>query len=220
MPLLTSVLRRLLPILVALLALPPLAASAQAPDLQEGTNYIRLKSPQPVDTGPKIEVLEFFSYGCPHCADLDPELTAWHKAMAADVAFRRVPVGFGRESWDNLGKAYYTLEALGEEARLTPEAFAAIHRGGTNLSSPKAFFDWAAAKGIDRKKVEDMFNSFAISGKMNKANQLAKVYAVQSVPLVFVDGKFAVSSDKVGSHSKMPAAINALVAKARAERKK
>ncbi len=215
-----SKLRRLLPLVVAVLALPPLAATGQVAEFQEGTHYLRLKSPQPVESGARIEVLEFFSYGCPHCGDLDPELQAWQKAMPADVAFRRVPVGFGRESWDNLGKAYYTLEALGEEPRLTPEAFAAIHRGGTNLSSPKAFFDWAASKGLDRKKVEDMFNSFAIAGKMNKANQLAKAYAVQSVPVVFVDGKFQLSSDKVGSHAKMPAAINSLVAKARAERKK
>ena len=99
--------------------------------------------------------------------------------MPPDVQFRRVPVGFGREAWDNLGKAYYTLDALGEEARLTPEVFAALHRAGANLSTPKAFFDWAAGKGLDRKKVEDMFNSFAIAGKMNKANQTAKAYTVQ-----------------------------------------
>ena len=69
---------------------------------------------------------------------------------------------------------------------MTPEVFAAIHRGNVRLDSPKAFFDWAAGKGLDRKKVEDMFNSFAIGGKMNKANQAAKTYQVQSVPLVIV----------------------------------
>jgi thiol:disulfide interchange protein DsbA len=215
-----SLVRCLLPFAAALLAAVPVATNAQAPALEEGKNYIRLKSTQPVESGNKIEVLEFFSYGCPHCADLEPELAAWQKAMPSDVQFRRVPVGFGRESWDNLGKAYYTLEALGEDARLTPELFAAIHRGGANLSLPKAFFDWAAGKGLDRKKVEDMFNSFAIAGKMNKANQVAKVYAVQSVPLVIVDGKFQTASDKVGSHAMMPAAINALVVKARSERPK
>ena len=164
--------------------------------------------------------IESHSVHCPHCADLDPVLAQWQKTLPADVSFRRVPVGFGRESWDNLGKAFYTLEALGVEQKLATDVFAAIHRNQVNLGSPKAFFDWAAGKGLDRKKVEDMFNSFAIAGKMNKANQLAKVYAVQSVPVVYVDGKFQLSSDKVGSHAKMPAAINAVVAKARAERKK
>jgi thiol:disulfide interchange protein DsbA len=220
MPFIRPLLRCLLPLAASLVAALPLAAAAQAPALQEGTHYQRLKTPQPVESGDKIEVLEFFSYGCPHCGDLDPELQAWQKALPADVQFRRVPVGFGREAWDNLGKAYYTLEALGVEAKLTPEMFSAIHRSQTNLASPKAFFDWAAAKGLDRKKVEDMFNSFAVAGKMNKANQVSKNYSVQSVPLVIVDGKFVTASDKVGSHAQMPAAINALVAKAKIERSK
>ena len=206
----------------AALALTSLSteSAAQPFALEEGKNFIRLKNAQPVETGSRIEVLEFFSYGCPHCADLDPELTKWHKSIAGDVAFRRVPVGFGREAWDNLGKAYYTLEALGEEPRLTPLAFAAMHRERANISNPKVFFDWAAKNGVDRKKVEDMFNSFAINGKMNKANQASKAYSVQSVPLVIVDGKFMTASDKVGAHANMPAAINALVDKARAERGK
>jgi thiol:disulfide interchange protein DsbA len=212
------VFRRLMPLAAAFALALPLAAAAQA--LQEGTNYQRLKNPQPVETGDKIEVLEFFSYGCPHCADLDPELQAWAKTLPSDVVFRRVSVGFGRESWDNLGKAYYTLEALGVEAKLAPEVFAAQHRGQVNLASPKVFFDWAAGKGQDRKKVEEMFNSFAIAGKMNRANQVAKNYQVQSVPLVIVDGKFVTASDKVGSHANLPSALNVLIAKARAERSK
>ena len=218
MPSIHLILRRLLPLAAMLVAALPLAAAAQA--LEEGKNYVKLKNPQAVDTGDKIEVLEFFSYGCPHCADLDPVLVQWQKTLPADVAFRRVPVGFGRESWDNLGKVYYTLEALGVEQKLAPEVFAAIHRGSVRLDSPKTFFDWAAGKGLERKKVEDMFNSFAIAGKMNKANQAAKAYQVQSVPLVIVDGKFMTASDKVGSHANLPSAINALVAKAKAERGK
>lgn len=218
MPSIQLILRRLLPLAAMLVAALPLAAAAQA--LEEGKNYVKLKNPQAVDTGDKIEVLEFFSYGCPHCADLDPVLVQWQKTLPADVAFRRVPVGFGRESWDNLGKVYYTLEALGVEQKLAPEVFAAIHRGNVRLDSPKTFFDWAAGKGLERKKVEDMFNSFAIAGKMNKANQAAKAYQVQSVPLVIVDGKFMTASDKVGSHANLPSAINALVVKAKAERGK
>jgi len=219
MPSIHRFLRRLLPLAAMFVAALPVAATAQA--LEEGKNYTRLKNPQAVNAGDKIEVLEFFSYGCPHCADLDPVLVQWQKTLPADVVFRRVPVGFGRESWDNLGKAYYTLEALGVEQKLAPEVFAAIHRGNVRLDMPKTFFDWAAGKGLDRKKVEDMFNSFAIAGKMNKANQeAAKTYQVQSVPLVIVDGKFMTASDKVGSHANLPSAINALVAKAKAERGK
>ncbi len=196
-----------------------LATGAGAQGLQEGKNYFRLKSPQPVETGKKIEVLEFFSYGCPHCADLDPELQAWQKTLPADVSFRRVPVMF-QDRWIGLAKVFFTLEALGVDDRLTPEVFVALHKNGAQLWNEKAFFDWAASKGLDRKKVEEMYGSFAINGKVNRAKQLAQAYNVQSVPMVVVDGKFTTASDKVGSHAAMPAALNELIAKARAERPK
>src|SRR5512143_2816634 len=101
------------------------AATAQVP--QEGRQYLRLTTPQPVETGKKIEVLEFFSYGCPHCGDFEPMLQAWLKTAPADVQFRRVPVMF-QDRWVPLGKEYYTLEALGEDARLSPLLFTAIHK--------------------------------------------------------------------------------------------
>ena len=195
------------------------AVAAPAQELQEGKQYVRLKNPAPVATGKKIEVLEFFSYGCPHCAHLDPELAKWQKTLPADVEFKRVPVMF-QDRWIILGKIYYTLEGLGDEQRLSPEVFAAIHKNGVNLTSDKAFFDWAASKGLDRKKVEDMYNSFGIGGKVNRARMAAQAYKIQSVPMIVVDGKFVTATDKVGTHAALPPAINALVAKARAERPK
>jgi thiol:disulfide interchange protein DsbA len=203
---------------VALVAFAALPTAAQT--LVEGQNYIRLRNPLPVDSGKKIEVLEFFSYGCPHCRDLDPELVAWTKTMPADVEFRRVPVDYGREQWAVLAKIYYTLEALGVEQKFTPEVFVALHDKKTPLFQDKAFFDWAASKGLDRKKVEETYNSFGVVSKFNRSRAIAKSYNVQSVPLVIVDGKFQVSSDKVGSHAAMPAAIDQLIVKARAERPK
>ena len=194
-------------------------AGTAAAALVEGTNYARLKVPVPVETGKKIEVIEFFSYGCPHCAELEPQITTWLAKAPADVQFRRVPVFF-QPNWVNLGKVYYTLEALGEETKLSQAVFAAIHGGNQNLWNDKTFLDWAASKGLDRKKVEDMYNSFTISGKMNRAKQLAQTYNIQSVPTVIVDGKFITASDKVGGHAQLPAAIDELVAKARAERPK
>lgn len=194
--------------------------SAHAQGLVEGKQYLRLKNPQPVGSGKNIEVLYFFSYGCQHCRDFDPELQPWLKQLPADVDFQRVPVDFGREQWANLGKVLYTLEALGAEKSLTSEVFVAVHDKKVPMWQDKTFFDWAASKGLDRKKVEDTYNSFGVASKMNRARQLAKNYNVQSVPVVFVDGKFQVSADKVGSHAQMPAAMNELIAKARSERPK
>ena len=195
-------------------------SSVAAQDLVEGQNYLRLKNPQPVDSGKNVEVLYFFSYGCPHCRDFDPELQPWLKALPADVEFKRVPVDFGREQWANLGKILYTLEALGAEKTMTSEVFVAVHDKKLPLHQDQTFFDWAAGKGLDRKKVEDTYNSFGVNSKMNRARALAKNYNVQSVPVVYVDGKFQLSAEKVGSHAGMRVAMNQLIAKARAERPK
>lgn len=197
-----------------------LATAAGAQGMVEGTNYIRLPNPQPVETGKNIEVIEFFSYGCPHCGELEPHLQTWLKSKPADVTFRRVPVMF-QPRWESLARAYYTLDALGEEAKLSPEVFLAIYGKGLPLWNEKDFFDWAATKGLDRKKVEDIYKSFAIAGKVGRAKQLAGAYNIQSTPTVIVDGKFITGPDKVPQgHASMPAAIDAMVQKARAERPK
>ena len=215
MHLLHKLTRRLLPVAGAFLAALSLTAAAQSVD--EGKEYLRLKNPQPVETGKKIEVIEFFSYGCPHCADLEPVLQGWIKTMPADVQMRRIPVMY-QERWIPLAKVYYTLEALGEDKRLSPEVFSALHSRGMSLWQDKTFFDWAATQGIDRKKVEDMYNSFAISGKVNRARQAAEAYQIQSVPSFVVDGKYV--TYKVSSHRAIPSTLDALIAKARAERPK
>jgi len=205
--------------LLALLAVAAFAAGSAQAQLVEGKNYARIANPQPVETGKKIEVVEFFSYGCPHCAELEPHLDAWLAKLPPDVAFRRVPVMF-QPRWVALAKIYYTLDALGVESKLSPDVFRAIHGTGTPLWDDKAFYDWAASKGLDRKKVEDVFKSFAVDGKMSRARQLAQEYNIQAVPTVIVDGKFVTSSDRVGTHAALPGAIDQLIAKARAERPK
>lgn len=191
-------------------------AAAQA----EGKEFLRLKTGHPVETGKKIEVIEFFSYGCPHCADLEPHMQGWIKKLPPDVQLRRVPVAFFAP-WENLAKVYYTLEALGEDGRLTPDVFLAIHGPSrNNLAQDEKFFEWAASKGLDRKKVEDTYKSFGIAGKVGRAKQVAQAYNIQSVPTIIVDGKFQLTSGTAGTHANVPATIDAAVAVARAERPK
>jgi len=212
-----SVLRFLARSLGALGVLALFAATANA-ELVEGKNYVRMQNPHPVETGKQIEVVEFFSYGCPHCAALEPYLDKWLATLPPDVAFHRVPVMF-HSDWVQLAKVYYTLEAMDDARKLSPEVFKAIHQENVNLSDKNKFFDWAASKGLDKKKVEDVFNSFGIDGKVKRAMQLAQEYHIEGVPTVIVDGKFLTSSDRVGTHANLPPAITELVAKARSERK-
>lgn len=217
MNLIRTLARRCAPLALAFLAAYSLAAAAQPVDVAEGKQYLRLKAPQPVETGKKIEVIEFFSYGCPHCGELEPILQGWLKTLPADVQFRRVPVVF-QDRWVALAKAYYTLDALGEESRLSPELFAALHGKGLPIWQDKTFFDWAASQGLDRKKVEDMYSSFAVASKFNRAKATAQAYQIQEVPKFVVDGKYV--THQVGTHRAMPGVLDALIAKARAERPK
>lgn len=193
---------------------------AYAQALVEGKNYMRLKNPQPVESGKNVEVLYFFSYACPHCRDFDPELQPWLKQLPADVEFRRVPVDFGRDQWAAMGRAYYTLEALGADKTLTSDVFTTLHDKKMPLHQESTFLDWAASKGLDRKKVEETYKSFGVNTKLSRARQLAKNYDVQGIPVIYVDGKYQVSPSSVGSFANMPPAMNELIAKARAERPK
>jgi protein dithiol oxidoreductase (disulfide-forming) len=193
-------------------------SSASAIDMVEGKQYTRLKNVQPAEKGKKIEVIEFFSYGCPHCNDLEPFLQNWIKTTPADVQFVRVPVTF-QNQWIALAKVYYTLEAMGEGQRLSPEVFKAIHVSNLPLYQDKSFLDWAAGKGLDRAKVAEIYGSFGIDSKLKRAKVLAQEYNVQAVPTMIVDGKFTTSSSALsGGHAAVPAALDALIAKARAER--
>ncbi len=196
------------------------AQSAVAQEqLAEGKQYVRLKNPQTVESGAKIEVIEFYSYGCNHCRDLEEFLGPWIKKVPADVSFKRIPVAF-QPAWINLGKIYYTLEALGRDD-LTPKVFQAIHGANVKLFEDKVFFEWAGNNGLDAKKVEEMWGSFAVNSKMNRAKTLAGNYSVDGVPMLFVDGKFKMQPHQLkGSHKDVPAALDFLIAKARTERKK
>jgi protein dithiol oxidoreductase (disulfide-forming) len=158
-----------------------------------GKDYVAISPPQPTETGGKIEVVEVFSYMCPHCYEFEPKLEPWLKALPADVAFRRLPVSFGRESWANLAKTYYTLEVLGQ-TKLSNKVFDAIHAQNMKLDDPNTLFDWAAKQGLDRKAFADAFNSFGVQAKMQRSAQLARAYGVDGVPALIVDGKFRVSA--------------------------
>jgi protein dithiol oxidoreductase (disulfide-forming) len=214
-----SGIRRGILALFAAIVVAILAPAAAGQGVVEGRQYAKLNPGIPVETGKKIEVIEFFSYGCPHCAELEPYLADWSKALPADVSFRRIPVMF-QPQWVELAKVYYTLDALGDDGKLSREVFVDIHSRGMQLWTPAKFYDWAAGKGLDRKKVEDLYNSFSMSGKVNRAKQLAQAYNIQEVPTMIVDGKFVTGPARAGSHAAVPTVVNELIAKARAERPK
>ena len=198
------------------------AATAQQP-FTESKDYQRLQSPLTTDAGSKIEVVEFFNYACPHCDELEPFLGPWIKTAPADVSFRRVPVFF-HPGWDKTGKIYFTLEVLGR-TDLSDKVFYAIHVARKKMDDEKVFLDWAAGNGLDVAKVKEAWDSFTVNSKMTRAKTQAITYKADGVPMFFVDGKFRLQSTMKGepgavAHKSVPAALDFLIAKARAERKK
>src|SRR5688500_20058370 len=131
---------RLFAAVLLLIGIGMLGASGAHAEISEGRDYSLLPHPQPTSGG-KIEVLEFFWYGCPHCYELHPRIKAWLKRKPDDVSFRYVPAVF-RSSWAPAAKTFYALEALGEKDRLHDKVYDAIHRNGIDLSKEDVLFDW------------------------------------------------------------------------------
>lgn len=167
-----------------------IAAVAGAQNIREGRDYTVLAAPQPTDRS-KIEVIEFFSYGCPHCFHLQPLLKKWEKAeLPANAVLVRVPVAFGRREWGQLVRAYYTLEATGDLQRLDDKLFDAIHQQHQPLFDLESLTAWAAQNGVDANKFRTTFNSPEITAKAVHADQLSRDYKINGVPTLTVAGKY------------------------------
>lgn len=210
--------RRLL--LIALAAAPVLAHAQAAPRVpQEGKDYMVLKTPVPVESGGKIEVLEFFQYSCPHCASYDPYLTSWRKKLPADVEYKRIPI-----AWDNSTlphvRIYYALESLGKLEEMHTKVFTAIQKNKQPLLDPEQIADFMAANGIDRKQWMDAYNSFSVAARANRAGQIWRAYKVDGTPMTAVDGKFTTAPSMVGSREGSLIVLDTLVQRARSERPK
>lgn len=171
-------------------------------ELVKGRDYSVIEPAQPAGSGRKIEVLEFFWYGCPHCNRLEPHLNAWLKRKPADADFKRVPAAF-RESWLPLARAYYALQALGLADKLHGELFAAIHDQKTLdiktlAGDPAPLFDWMAAKGVERKKFADAYNSPAVAVRTRSTIETTGKYALPDVPAVVISGRYLIAPSMAG----------------------
>lgn len=177
-----------------------------------GKDYTAIDPPQPTDVGNKVEVIEFFSYACPHCNHLEPALEAWSaRKMPANAVLHRIPVTFGRTEWVALAKLHFALEALGKSDELTGKVFHAMHEEHVMLTSADACADWAAKQGIDRAKFLDAFNSFGVQTKLQRANMKASTYAIDGVPTLIVDGRYKTSPAMTGGNEGVLAVVDELI---------
>jgi thiol:disulfide interchange protein DsbA len=200
---------------VATLALVAIGSSAHA-SFVAGHDYVVLNVPQPQETKGKIEVIEFFSWGCPHCYEFYPALTRWLATMPKDATFRRVPVGFGHPDWDNLARAYYALQSTGDLARLDAPIFEAIHKEHVSLVDEQSITAWVGKHGVNVGQFTVAYRSFGVNTSVGQAEQTVIDYRVDEIPTLAIGGRYTVSGD----HTTMLAVSHELIAKARDQDKK
>ena len=192
--------------------------SAQAADvpLEAGKTYIELANAVPVAKPGKIEVVELFWYGCPHCYAFEPVINPWVEKLPADVNFVRIPAMFGGP-WDAHGQMFMTLEAMGVEHKVHNAVFNAIQKEGKRLVKPDEMAEFLATQGVDKDKFLSTFNSFAIKGQITKAKELAKKYEISGVPTMIVNGKYRFDLGTSGGPEQTLNVADQLIAKERAE---
>ncbi|HUQ28837.1 MAG TPA: thiol:disulfide interchange protein DsbA/DsbL [Usitatibacter sp.] len=204
--------RKALSILLTLAGMAAFAPSSHA----QSPLFETLRPAQPVEGGGKVEVTEFFWYGCPHCYSLEPYINAWLKNKPQDVVFKRVPTY--NDNWAPMVSLYYTLEAMGLTEQYHQKVFDAIHKNNVNFHNKGKRDEWLKANGIDPAKFAEVEKSFTVATKVQRAKQLSQDYKVDGVPRVFVNGKYFTSPELAGGAERTFLVVDQLVATARKEK--
>jgi len=200
--------RRLLAAAALAFAFAVPAAAQQQPGVME------LNPPLPTDAKGKIEVVEFFWYECPHCYALEPYLERWIKTLPADVEFRRVPATFN-DRWNISARVYYTLEAMGLIDKLHRPLLDAIHKDRLRITDEAQLTAWLQGKGVDVAKFSATLKSFAVEGRLKRAQSLVQGSKIDGVPAILVNGQYVVSAGAGGSEERMLAIADSAIERSR-----
>lgn len=192
--------------------------AAQAENYKEGVEYTRIAD-QATASPDKIEVLEFFWYGCPHCYQFDPILERWLETKPANVEFVRVPAVF-RPEWKVHARTYYALQAMGLGEKYHKAIFDAMHKDKADIYSESAMIDFLVSKGINKDDFKSAYGSFSIDGLLRKTIKKVKSYAIRGVPAMAVNGKYLISGKSAGSFENMLRIVDYLVKKEAAAARK
>jgi protein dithiol oxidoreductase (disulfide-forming) len=189
-------------------------ARAQGAAPTEGRDYVRLNQPVAVPGGGKIDVIEFFSYGCPHCYSFEPMLDQWVKRLPPDVAFRRIPVAFN-PVFEGYARLFYALEAIGQIDALHKRVFAAIHVQRQRLDKEADIAAFVNSNGGDGAKAVEALKSFGVATKMRQAKQAMDAYKIDGVPSIGIHGRWFTSGSLANGNDKALAVADYLIQQAR-----
>jgi thiol:disulfide interchange protein DsbA len=194
-----------------------LLAGAASAQIQLGHQFQRVEPPRPAAADGRIEVIEFFYYGCPVCYETQPVLSRWLGTAPEYVSLSRVPA-LSTEAWEPFAKLFYTLETLGQVDRLHWPVYDHFHFEDVKLNDEKVMVDWAVRNGIDRRKFVETYGSSGVAAKVAQARALLKAYDVRGVPTFVIDGKFLTSARLAGGTQQVIQVVDHLVKLAREER--
>ncbi|MDH5388399.1 MAG: thiol:disulfide interchange protein DsbA/DsbL [Gammaproteobacteria bacterium] len=182
-----------------------------AEEFTEGVEYKRVTD-QPTEVADKIEVLEFFWYGCPHCYKFEPILKNWQKTKSSNVEFVRVPAVF-RPEWKVHARAYYALQSMGLIEKYHSIIFDAIHKDKKDLNNEDEIIKFLVSKGVNETEFKAAYSAFSVDGQVRKAIKKVKGYGIEGVPAMGVNGKYLISGKSAGSYEKMLRIVDYLVKK-------
>jgi thiol:disulfide interchange protein DsbA len=196
------------------------AEAAESPEASEelAGGYETLDTPQPTQNPDKVEVIEFFWYGCPHCYDFEPILESWAKKLPANVDFIRIPAAFS-DLWAKHAKAFYVAQALGVIDQVHADFFDAVQNKRQKLETEEQLAAFFTAHGVKEADFREAYNSFLVDTKVRQAAVTPARYGVTGVPVLIVNGKYKVDGKSAGSHEKMIEVTNRLIKKEAAAKK-
>ena len=193
----------------------PLAAFAQGGAPVEGKDYVKLQTPAPVSLAPgkKVEVIEFFWYGCPHCFALEPVIEAWAKKLPPDVQFRQVPFTFIGPVEHQ--KMFYALEELGQREALQRKIFNTMHVDRKRINTEAEITEFVAANGVDKAKFAEAWKSFGVNTKLARGKSLSNAYKIDSVPSIGIHGRYYTAASLAGTNERALQVTDQLIARVR-----
>ncbi len=178
----------------------------------ESQGYEVISPAQPVQEEGKIEVIEFFWYGCPHCYSFEPALNDWKKNMPDNVNFIRQPAVFSKV-WGQHAKAYFVAEALDVVDKVHADLFDAIQNKKQKLTSEDDLAEFFVARGVDETEFRNAYKSFLVDAKLRQAQQMAPRYGITGVPALVVNGKYKINARLAKSQDNMINVMNQLIEK-------
>lgn len=202
---------------LSLLVFAPVLATAQTPSgaYVEGKEYTLIAPPVRAANPDKIEVVEFFWYGCSHCYSFEPIVREWEKTLPDDVAFRGSPAMWNKPM-ELHARIYYTAEVLGVLDKMNTIIFQAMNVDGKKLSSEEEVQQLFVANGVTAEAFTKAFNSFGVTSQVNQANARARAAKITGTPTLMVNGKYLVNSREAGSPANVLKVADFLIEKERA----